>query len=167
MRNLRWLFAIAPLVFVAEQPVAAELKPKAIVAVALLSSTAGNTARAEDVVVAETVTHQHGAGSLGITADKIASHDDLVDLIERQVKIEGQVRSVDVQGKDAKVAYRAEPGKHIAARASRRLTAFTSARRRSSAVTAGQRSAGCLRSAASSAGCARLETLDAETHRAL
>ncbi len=75
-----------------------------------------SAARAEDVAVAEAVTDQEGAGSLCITADNVASRDELVDLINRQVKIEGQVRSVEVRGKDAKVAYHAEPGQHVVAR---------------------------------------------------
>ena len=79
----------------------------------LVSSSA---ALAEDVVVAEAGADQEGAGSLCITADKIASHDDLVELIKRQVKIEGQVRSIDVEGQNAKLAFHAEPGRHVEAR---------------------------------------------------
>jgi hypothetical protein len=44
------------------------------------------------------------------------SPDALVELVKQQVKIEGQVRAIDVDGKNAKVAFDAEPGRHVEAR---------------------------------------------------
>jgi hypothetical protein len=72
-------------------------------------------ALAEDVVVAEAVADDQGAGSLCIASSKI-SYDELAQLISSHLKIDGQVTSVDVTSGNAKVGFHSTPAQHVSGR---------------------------------------------------
>jgi hypothetical protein len=73
------------------------------------------TTLAEDVVVAEAVADDQGAGSLCIASSQL-SHDALSQLISQYLKIDGEVKSVDVAAGNANVGFLTMPGRQVAGR---------------------------------------------------
>ncbi len=82
---------------------------------ALLFLGSPRAALAEDVVVAEAVADDQGAGSLCIASSNI-SYDELAQLISRHLTIDGQVTSVDVTSGNAKVGFHSTPAQHVSGR---------------------------------------------------
>jgi hypothetical protein len=72
-------------------------------------------ALAVDVVIAEAVADDEGTGSLCIASTKI-SPDELGMLISSQMKIDGQMTSVDTTGANAKIGFRSTPASHVSGR---------------------------------------------------